>query len=144
MFPSSKSGKAADREERSEYELARLPRDVTTSITWYMKDNRITKAELARRMRVTPGRVSQILSGDENLTLRTLAAVCVALDAHFQTELVPNQERQAASAPPAGWQRRPAAPVPAPYSYSGAPAPAYPGTPGAMPGLGRPGLGIRR
>jgi DNA-binding Xre family transcriptional regulator len=118
MFPSSKSGKV-DREEQIEYELARLPRDVTTSITWYMKDNQITKAELARRMRVTPGRVSQILSGDENLTLRTLAAVCVALDAHFQTDLVPNQPqpRQATSAPPARPRSAPA--VPSPYSYSG-------------------------
>jgi DNA-binding Xre family transcriptional regulator len=73
-----------------EYELARLPRDVTTAITWYMKEHQLTKSELARRLGVTPGRVSQILSGDENLTLRTLATVCAALDAHLTVDLVPN------------------------------------------------------
>jgi transcriptional regulator with XRE-family HTH domain len=73
-------------------ELARLPRDVTTAITWRMKDQHVNKAWLAREMGVSPGRVSQILSGDENLTLRTLAAVCVALDAHLEVKLVPNSE----------------------------------------------------
>lgn len=75
-----------------EYELARLPRDVTTAITWFMKERQISKRELAGRMKITPGRVSQILSGDENLTLRTLATVCVALDAHFKVDLVPNSD----------------------------------------------------
>jgi transcriptional regulator with XRE-family HTH domain len=32
-------------------------------------------------MGVSPGRVSQILSGDENLTLRTLSSVAAALGA---------------------------------------------------------------
>jgi hypothetical protein len=76
--------------DRFEYEMARLPRDVTTAITWFMKENKVSQANLAKELKVTPGRVSQILSGDENLTLRTLAAVCVALDAHFDVELVPN------------------------------------------------------
>lgn len=31
-------------------------------------------------MGVSPGRISQILSGDENLTLRSIAAVATALD----------------------------------------------------------------
>jgi len=83
-------GGRADANDHLEYELARLPRDVTTAITWYMKENDVTRRELAARMSVTPGRVSQILSGDENLTLRTLAAVCVALDAHLQVDVVPN------------------------------------------------------
>jgi transcriptional regulator with XRE-family HTH domain len=80
-----------DREKLAR-ELARLPRDVTTAITWRMKQLDVNKAWLAREMGVSPGRVSQILSGDENLTLRTLAAVCVALDARLDVELVPNGE----------------------------------------------------
>jgi transcriptional regulator with XRE-family HTH domain len=36
---------------------------------------------------VSPGRVSQILGGGENLTLRTLAALATALDARFDFEL---------------------------------------------------------
>ena len=71
-------------------ELARLPREVTTAITWRMKQLGVNKADLARTMGVSPGRVSQILSGDENITLRTLASVCVALDAQLDVKLVPN------------------------------------------------------
>lgn len=81
---------------KTEYELARLPREMTTAITWYMKRRGISRRELARRLDVTPGRVSQILSGDENLTLRTLAAVCAALDAHFRVELMANKPADAA------------------------------------------------
>lgn len=82
---------------RLEYELARLPRDLMTAITWHMKDHGVTKRELAQRLGVTPGRVSQVLSGDENLTLRTLAAVCAALDAHLQVELTENKPEDAAT-----------------------------------------------
>ena len=80
--------------------MARLPRDVTTAVTWYMEENGISQRTLADNMDVTPGRVSQILSGDENLTLRTLAAVCVGLGAHFEVDLVSNnQERQVPHSP---------------------------------------------
>jgi DNA-binding Xre family transcriptional regulator len=94
--PAGSGGRAVSVSDRSasadrfEYEMARLPRDVTTAITWFMKENRVSQADLAKELKVTPGRVSQILSGDENLTLRTLAAVCVALDAHFDVDLVSN------------------------------------------------------
>jgi transcriptional regulator with XRE-family HTH domain len=82
---------ASEAQDGYEYESARLPRELTTAVTWYMEEHRVTKRELARRLRVTPGRVSQILSGGENLTLRTLATVCAALDAHLRVELVPNK-----------------------------------------------------
>ena len=82
---------------RLEYELARLPRELMTAITWHMSERGVTKRELAQRLGVTPGRVSQVLSGDENLTLRTLAAVCAALDAHLQVELIENKPEDAAT-----------------------------------------------
>ena len=47
----------------------------------------LTRADLAARMGVSPGRVSQILGGGENLTLRTLAALSTALDARFDIAL---------------------------------------------------------
>ena len=87
----TRSDDPGDFGDRLEYELARLPRELMTAITWYMKDRGVTKRELAQRLGVTPGRVSQVLSGDENLTLRTLAAVCAALDAHLQVELTENK-----------------------------------------------------
>lgn len=74
-----------------EYEAARLQRELTTAVSWYMDERGITKRELAQRLKVTPGRISQILSGGENLTLRTLATVCTALDAHLRVELTPDK-----------------------------------------------------
>jgi transcriptional regulator with XRE-family HTH domain len=52
-----------------------------------MRECGISRADLAARMGVSPGRVSQILGGGENLTLRTLAALATALDARFDFEL---------------------------------------------------------
>jgi hypothetical protein len=40
-------------------------------------------------MGVSPGRVSQILSGDENLTLRTISGVLAALGAELEVTLHP-------------------------------------------------------
>jgi len=54
-----------------------------------MAEHGITRASLATQMKITPGRVSQILSGDENLTLKTLAAVASALDARAEIRIVP-------------------------------------------------------
>ena len=47
--------------------------DVSASVHHRMSELGITNKELAQRLGVTPGRVSQILKGDENLTLKTLA-----------------------------------------------------------------------
>jgi hypothetical protein len=43
-------------------------------------------------MGVSPGRVSQILSGGENLTLRTLGAVVAALGGCLEVTLRPRNE----------------------------------------------------
>jgi transcriptional regulator with XRE-family HTH domain len=67
--------------------LLALVTQLTNEITWYMRERGLTRADLATRMGVSPGRVSQILSGGENLTLRTLAALSTALDARFDVEL---------------------------------------------------------
>ena len=104
----SKSGQ--DREALNR-ELARLPRQMTTAITQCMRQRNMNRTQLARAMGVSPGRVSQILSGDGNLTLGTLAAVCVALDSRLETKLVPNP--QATPVPAA-----PGTPVPEGQPYS--------------------------
>ena len=64
-----------------------LVTQLTNEITWHMRERGLTRADLAARMGVSPGRVSQILGGGENLTLRTLAALATALDARFDFEL---------------------------------------------------------
>jgi transcriptional regulator with XRE-family HTH domain len=70
-----------------EDELLVLVTQLTNEINWYMRERGLTRADLAARMGVSPGRVSQILGGGENLTLRTLAALSTALDARFDVEL---------------------------------------------------------
>src|SRR5215469_7863119 len=91
-MPRARMSKAGQDRQALNHALAQLPREVTTAITWRMKQLDMSKAELARKMGVSPGRVSQILSGDENITLHTLASVCVALDAQLDVKLVPNEK----------------------------------------------------
>ena len=47
--------------------------DISASVHHRMAELGMNGKELAVRLGVTPGRVSQILKGDENLTLKTLA-----------------------------------------------------------------------
>ncbi|WP_219462843.1 helix-turn-helix domain-containing protein [Nonomuraea rhizosphaerae] len=70
-----------------------LAQDAVDEITWYMREHKISRAELAASMKVSPGRVSQILSGDENLTLRTLGAVMTALGARMEFTLSEGEEQ---------------------------------------------------
>lgn len=66
-----------------------LARGFVDEVSWYMSEHKVTRAELAQSMGVSPGRVSQILSGDENLTLRTLSSVLTALGAKVEVILHP-------------------------------------------------------
>ena len=74
-------------EAKVDEEMHTLVTQLTNEITFHMRESGITRADLAARMGVSPGRVSQILGGGENLTLRTLAALATALDARFDFEL---------------------------------------------------------
>src|SRR5467141_1754467 len=74
-------------EVKVDEEMHGLVTQLTNEITFHMRECGITRADLAARMGVSPGRVSQILGGGENLTLRTLAALATALDARFDFEL---------------------------------------------------------
>ena len=66
-----------------------LVRTFVDEVTWFMSQHKISRADLAHTMGVSPGRVSQILSGDENLTLRTLSSVLAAMDAEIDVSLRP-------------------------------------------------------
>ena len=74
-------------EAQVDEELLALVTQLTNEVNWHMRERGLTRADLAARMGVSPGRVSQILGGGENLTLRTLAALSTALDARFEIEL---------------------------------------------------------
>jgi len=54
--------------------------EVTEAIWEAMEDGNTSKTELAQRMGASKGHVSQVLSGSRNMTLRTLADICHALN----------------------------------------------------------------
>ena len=80
-------------EAQIDEEMLALVTQLTNEVNWHMRERGLTRADLAARMGVSPGRVSQILGGGENLTLRTLAALSSALDARFDIELTSSQGR---------------------------------------------------
>jgi transcriptional regulator with XRE-family HTH domain len=97
---------------RIDEEMYGLVTQLTNEINWLMRERGLTRADLAARMGVSPGRVSQILGGGENLTLRTLAALSTALDARFGIELNSLKVEDAYTSPAAE-----AAPAPNRHSF---------------------------
>jgi plasmid maintenance system antidote protein VapI len=90
-------------------EMLALVTQLTNEVNWHMRERGLTRADLAARMGVSPGRVSQILGGGENLTLRTLAALSAALDARFDIGLTsPKAEDTYTSRDTAGAEAAPA------------------------------------
>lgn len=87
----------ADPEIRRTFEEEFLFGEATETIAALLQDLNINQAELAERLGVTRGRVSQILSGGENLTLRTLGAVGWALG--IRLALNPHPMTQRAGTP---------------------------------------------
>jgi len=70
-------------EGRAAFERDHLSNQVVDGVGNFMRSRGISQQELAARMGVSEGRVSQILSGDQNLTLKTLAGLAAALEGHF-------------------------------------------------------------
>lgn len=84
----------SDPEVRRVFEEELLFGEATDTAAALLESLGKTQRELARRLGVSEGRISQILSGAENLTLRTLAAVGWALGVRFQLDSVPMADRQ--------------------------------------------------
>lgn len=93
-----------DTEARRVFEQELFIGEVTDTIEGYLQSTGITQRELARRLEVTEGRVSQILSGTGNLTLRTLADVAWALGLRFELDPIAPRDR---TGTPAGQDPRP-------------------------------------
>lgn len=67
----------------------RLARQAAASLGGLLAECGISRTELARQMNVSPGRVSQILSGDANLTMKSLAGAAEALGAQVEITFRP-------------------------------------------------------
>jgi transcriptional regulator with XRE-family HTH domain len=95
----------ADPDIRRTFEEELLFGEATDTVAALLESIGITQRELANRLSVTEGRVSQILSGAENLTLRSLASLGWALGVRFELQPEPMEDRagtpaQADPAPP--------------------------------------------
>ncbi len=65
-------------DEKSRKMLLRF--NVTDEILTIMEEKSITKSMLARKMKMSPAHISQILSGHRNFTLDTLTSISMALE----------------------------------------------------------------
>jgi transcriptional regulator with XRE-family HTH domain len=96
--------KLTDPDVRRSYEEELLVGEATETLGAMLASTNLSQRELARRLGVTEGRVSQILSGSENLTLRSLAALGWGLGLRFRLDPLPLADRRgtpAESDPPA-------------------------------------------
>jgi transcriptional regulator with XRE-family HTH domain len=78
-----------DPEFRRTYEEEFLIAETTATIEGLLTSLGISQRKLADRLDVSESRVSQILSGEKNVTLRTLAAAGWALGLRFKLDPVP-------------------------------------------------------
>ncbi len=70
-----------------QYQAERLSLEVTEELARLMTEQGVTKADLARRLGVSKARVTHLLNGTPNMTLKTIAAAAVALEAEVSLEL---------------------------------------------------------
>jgi transcriptional regulator with XRE-family HTH domain len=80
-------------QQRADPEIARLHEQerlliwVTEEICEYMDSAGLSRADLARRLGTSRANVSQLLSGERNLTLRSVADIAWACDARVKIQL---------------------------------------------------------
>jgi len=79
-------------ENTVDFRLEVLINDLTEKLCVRMKENGITRSELAEKMNVTPAAVTKILRGNNNFTLRTLLILSDAVDARMMIDILPKKE----------------------------------------------------
>lgn len=82
-----------------EYEFTKVAIDIGEQIVARMEEHGMTQADLARAMGVSRARVSQILRGNDNLTLKSIVAVAIGLDCRVELQLRPVQSSSGAPEP---------------------------------------------
>ena len=68
-----------------------LALEIGEQIVERMEELELTQADLARKMGVSRARISQILRGDDNLTLKSIVAVAIGLDCRVGMRLKPER-----------------------------------------------------
>jgi transcriptional regulator with XRE-family HTH domain len=73
---------------RPEYNQESLLLEVARRISDAMEEQNVSRAELARRLRVSPPYITKILRGHENFSLQTLARIAFALGRKWKLRLI--------------------------------------------------------
>lgn len=63
-----------------DFRLETLILDLTDDICRKMEQKNITRADLARKLDISPAAVTKILNGNSNFTLKTILKIAMALD----------------------------------------------------------------
>ncbi len=79
----------SDDEGRKLYYREDLIFEVTEAISRVMEEKGVNKADLSRRAGVSKSNITQLLSGDHNMRLTTVADLLYALDSKFAVSAVP-------------------------------------------------------
>jgi transcriptional regulator with XRE-family HTH domain len=79
----------SDDEGRRLYFREDLIFEMTEAICKVMEEKRISKAELSRLAGVSKSNITQLLSGDQNMRLSTVADLLYALDSRLAVAAVP-------------------------------------------------------
>jgi len=78
----------SDDESKKLFHQEQVILEITESICQYMTTHNISRAELASRLGKTKSFVSQVLNGERNLTLRTIADITWAIGCAPRVKLV--------------------------------------------------------
>jgi antitoxin component HigA of HigAB toxin-antitoxin module len=98
-----------DPEFRRLLSVEALVAEASEVIARLMAEQKVSKADLARRLNKSRAWVTQLLSGKANMTVRTLAEVVYTLDAEVKLRAQPPNWKSAGE--PAGTHRRALSPV---------------------------------
>lgn len=73
--------------QTAEFDFQVLLIEVADQIVRRMAEMDLNRVQLAERLGVSAARVSQVLSGDQNLTLRSLVGIAKAMDSRIMLSL---------------------------------------------------------
>lgn len=76
------------------FEQELLYHSITNQVALYMQDNSISQHDVAEKIGLSEARISNILNGDANITLRTTASLAYAVGMRFEVELKPIEANQ--------------------------------------------------
>ena len=85
----------AEAETHEEYWVAGMVQEFTEEVVRLMKERRVTRSELARRLGTSPAYVTKILRGNANFTLASMAKLSRALGAELRLQLTPHESLSA-------------------------------------------------